>query len=75
VLFPGIARGAQRFTLSRRLASSLLLPPTLVVEGADQPFCLEIVAAQASIAPRPGWWFMAAKAYNAVRSAVPSRHE
>jgi hypothetical protein len=30
------------------------LPPTLVLEGADQPFGLEIVAAQSSIGRRAG---------------------
>ena len=35
-------------SLRRRHASVPPLPSTLSVEGADQPFCLEIVAAQAS---------------------------
>jgi hypothetical protein len=47
------ARRAQLSTrirrpLLQRLASVPPLPPTLVVEGADQPFGLEIVAAHAS---------------------------
>ena len=37
----------------RRRASFLPLPPTQVAEGADQPFCLEMVAYQASHERRP----------------------
>jgi hypothetical protein len=42
------AAHTQPWLQRRRLASVPPLPSTLDVEGADQPFCLEIVAAQAS---------------------------
>jgi hypothetical protein len=54
-------RRAQReVVLRRRLASVPPLPSTLRSEGADQPFCREIVAAQASMADRAGCAFMVA---------------
>src|SRR5829696_6404159 len=63
----GTAHGA-RPQPRRQRASVPPLPPTLVVEGADQPFCLEIVAAQAFSGLRARNRFMAATGYT--RAAV-----
>jgi adenylate cyclase len=49
---------------SRRHASVSPLPLTLVVEGADQPFCLEMVASQAYHGRRPSGLVMAGTAYD-----------
>ena len=51
----GTTRRAQA-SAAQRLASVPPLPSTLGSEGADQPFWLEIVAAQASITPLPRSW-------------------
>src|SRR6266545_4312861 len=44
---------------------SLPLPPTLLLEGADQPFLLEMVASQASSGRRPIGWVIVWAAYTA----------
>jgi hypothetical protein len=66
----GTARRAQP-SLRQRPASVPPLPPTLDVEGADQPFCLKIVAAHASIGRWARSWFIAAEGYTT--SARPRR--
>jgi hypothetical protein len=40
------------------------LPPTLVLEGAAQPFLLEMVESQSSTGRRPGRGVMAPTGYN-----------
>jgi len=59
----GTARRAQP-SLRMRPASVPPLPPTLDVEGADQPAWWKIVAAHASIGRRARWWSIAAEGYN-----------
>jgi hypothetical protein len=66
----GTTRRAQASS-AQRLASVPPLPSTLGSEGADQPFWLEIVAAQASITPVPKSWSIAATGYTA-GSAAPT---
>jgi hypothetical protein len=63
----GAARAA---SLRKRPASVPPLPPTLDVEGADQPFCLEIVAAHASILRGLRSWFIVREGYN-VQGGLP----
>ena len=60
----GTARRAQP-KLRQRHASVPPLPPTLDVEGADQPAWWKIVAAHASIGRRARSSFIAAEGYTA----------